>query len=321
MDLTALKSAVDAISGFTAAITGTATIPAAFLKMQTSTKMDASTTTLAIKAYEWEEVFKTIAAGPFAGSETNKNDADFENISGANLNGVLYLGNGYDECQKYDGQTLYRIGCPKPDRPTLDETAAGGGAAEVTDITTRAEIGVAQIQTVTTIADAKKADIRQYRFDEGNDQVPVSYNNYVQDQWMYIHTPTEHILVWWAVTNLPFSGYNDQPTQMPIAPDRFIKVDILHEVDTRTTIVSKTVTAVDADSAVGAVVGSSSHYMDITVATDGDIDTTGYHNQMPGGFLRDHYSGRFFGSSSEILYPKGRGWIGSLLVRLRHHRH
>ena len=135
-----LKTQIDAISGglFTATISGTNSIPAAFLPLTRDVILTTTNTSVVLTAYSWVEANKTISA-PLAGSETNKNSADFENVSIVQVNEAVYFGNGYDEIQKYDGQTFYRAGMPQPTLPSIAESAAAGAAKEVSTITCLSE--------------------------------------------------------------------------------------------------------------------------------------------------------------------------------------
>lgn len=120
-----LRAAIDALANFTATLTGATTTPAAFV--ETVLNHDLTIDPLAAVARYWSGVNKTVSA-PFAGSETNKNAVDFENITSVQVQNVLYLANGYDYTQKYDGQTLYRAGLPD----VVSLTTALGGAGAVT---------------------------------------------------------------------------------------------------------------------------------------------------------------------------------------------
>lgn len=123
--IASLKTVIDAIAGFSATIVGPTTVPAAFIPIvRAHNLVDGDHET---EAAYWIEVNKT-ATSPLAGSDTHKNDPDFENVSTVQLNNVLFLSNGYDPVQKYDGQTLYNAGVPTP----LVPTHALGGAGAVT---------------------------------------------------------------------------------------------------------------------------------------------------------------------------------------------
>lgn len=120
--ITTLAAAINAISGFSATVSGDGSISAAFLKITRDYDLVAQSASL--QARYWSDVNTTIT-NPFAGSETNKNDDDFENVTAHQINNVLYLANGYDFTQKYDGQTVYRAGVPTP--ASISSSLAAGG--------------------------------------------------------------------------------------------------------------------------------------------------------------------------------------------------
>lgn len=128
-----LKTQIDAISGgnFSATIggAGVTSIPAAFLPLVRDASF-LNGTNLALTAYSWQEVNDTVT-NPLAGSETNRNASDFENVSSVQLNEVLYLSNGYDDPLKYDGQTIFRSGMPEGGKPTIAESSHSGAALNV----------------------------------------------------------------------------------------------------------------------------------------------------------------------------------------------
>ena len=120
-----LATAINGLAGFTATITGVTTISAAFIPIVRNHNLNDSD--YETTASGWSAV-NTTTATPLSGSDTHANDMDFENVSTVQLNNVLFLSNGYDYPQKYDGQTLYRAGVPTP----ASITHALGGAGAVT---------------------------------------------------------------------------------------------------------------------------------------------------------------------------------------------
>jgi hypothetical protein len=100
-------------------------VPAAFLSIVRNCNLvDGDCTT---DAGYWTDVNET-TTNALNGSYTNRNQSYFENASFVQLNNVVYIANGYDELQKYDGQTIYRAGLPKPS----SITSALGGAGAIT---------------------------------------------------------------------------------------------------------------------------------------------------------------------------------------------
>lgn len=120
-----LRSDIDALTDFTATVTGATTTPAAFLKITRDHDLSSTGAALAVNANYWEAVNTPVAA-PLAGSETNKNSLDFENVTSTQLNNIIYFANGYDNTLKYDGQNLYRAGLPTP--ASVSTALVGGGS-------------------------------------------------------------------------------------------------------------------------------------------------------------------------------------------------
>ena len=75
-----------------------------------------------IDYWYWNQINSTISP-PFPGTASLRyqNSADFENASMAVFDDVIYIANGIDYPQKYDGQTVYRTGMPIGERPQITE--------------------------------------------------------------------------------------------------------------------------------------------------------------------------------------------------------
>lgn len=121
-----LAAEINALTGFSAAVTGVGTTPAAFLEM--TIQQDLSDSSLDLKAYYWTALTSPVS-NMLSGSETNKNSVDFENVSSVQLQNCIYFANGYDEILKYDGNKLYRAGVPEPTTVSASGTV---GAREYT---------------------------------------------------------------------------------------------------------------------------------------------------------------------------------------------
>ncbi len=117
-----LVTAINAVSDFSASASVSTSTPAAFLDLVKDFTITGAGSELSY--YSWEVINSPITA-PFAATQTKKNNSDFENATFANVNNIVYISTGYDELHKYDGQTLYRAGMPKPDQPTYATSGAG----------------------------------------------------------------------------------------------------------------------------------------------------------------------------------------------------
>lgn len=105
------------IYGLEVAWNGDTDLPAAFLQIVEPTIID-SNNEYTIDYWYWDQINATIDP-PFPGSANPKwqNSPDFENATFAAFDDVIYIANGQDFPQKYDGQTVYRAGMPKGVRP------------------------------------------------------------------------------------------------------------------------------------------------------------------------------------------------------------
>jgi len=117
-----LKTAIDAITNFSASITGVTTSPAAFL--ETLRLFDLTTGPYSGVVGTWSQIYSPTSS-PFSAHFATRNDDDFENVSTIQINNVIYFSNGIDEVYKYDGQTFYRAGMPTPASFTATLVGAG----------------------------------------------------------------------------------------------------------------------------------------------------------------------------------------------------
>jgi len=115
--LTALKTAIDAVSNFTATVeTGTGSVPAALLDYVNAEVVDIGVPFQIGFGY-WSAINSPITT-PMPKLIERISRPDFENPTTVSMNGVLYIMNGYDSLLKYDGQTLYKAGLNQGGQPT-----------------------------------------------------------------------------------------------------------------------------------------------------------------------------------------------------------
>ena len=116
------------VYGLTVDYNGDIDLPAAFLQIMEPTIL-ASQGMLTLDYWYWEVINSTAVGGsaPLPGSANiqYQNSPEFENASMAVFDDVIYIANGWDYPQKYDGQTVYRTGMPLGVRPSeADQTSA-----------------------------------------------------------------------------------------------------------------------------------------------------------------------------------------------------
>lgn len=116
---------INGISGLQVAINGDADYPAAFLALVEPTIID-SNSVFSMDYYYWAPCNKTVTTTfPGMANPTYQNAADFEIASFASVDNVIYICDGLDFPQKFDGQNVYRAGMPEGIRPTLTDAGAG----------------------------------------------------------------------------------------------------------------------------------------------------------------------------------------------------
>ena len=126
-----VTSPSNGVTGLTVAINGDTNLPAAFFQILEATIIP-SNTIYTLNYWYWIQVNTTIIAPttkivPFPGSGNIlfQNSQNFENASMAAYDDVVYIANGWDYPQKFDGQTVYRTGMPIGGRPSaIDDTTS-----------------------------------------------------------------------------------------------------------------------------------------------------------------------------------------------------
>lgn len=114
MTMATLASTIDALADFSATVTGTSTVPAAFADITSSLSIPSSYTKTIEFLYP-EEV-DTILDAPLDGLATSIQDGTAVNVSWVNHKGLVILTDG-TRPKVYDGSTLYYAGLPTPGMP------------------------------------------------------------------------------------------------------------------------------------------------------------------------------------------------------------
>lgn len=119
------------VFGLEVAANGPTNFPAAFLQITEPTVIN-SNTVYTLQYFHWIPVNKTVTTTfPGSANVTYQNSQEFENASFASYDEVIYIANGFDFPQKYDGQTVYRAGILEGVRPT--GVAANVGTGQLSD--------------------------------------------------------------------------------------------------------------------------------------------------------------------------------------------
>lgn len=110
-------SPTNGVAGLSIAVNGDTNVPAAFIQILEATIIPSGTI-YTLDYWYWKQINFTVAP-PLPGSANivYQNSQAFENASMAAYDDVIYIANGWDFPQKYDGQTVYRTGLPQGGRP------------------------------------------------------------------------------------------------------------------------------------------------------------------------------------------------------------
>lgn len=122
-----ITNPTNGVEGLQVAINGESDLPAAFIQILESTIINSGSE-FTLDYWYWDQVNFTGSFPPFPGSADieYQNSQQFENASMAAFDDVIYIANGKDFPQKYDGQTVYRTGMPQAPRPSAaDNTNTG----------------------------------------------------------------------------------------------------------------------------------------------------------------------------------------------------
>ena len=122
--ISTITDPTNGIYGLQIAINGLSNKAAAFLQIFEPMIID-SNSVFTLDYWYWQKINSTINP-PFPGSANPnyQNSPNFENAAMAAYDDVIYITNGWDFPQKYDGQTVYRAGMPLGVRPSeVDDTS------------------------------------------------------------------------------------------------------------------------------------------------------------------------------------------------------
>ena len=118
-----ITNATTGIFGLKVAINGNSNLPAAFLQIVEPIIID-NNLPYTLNYWYWQQINHTVPVTfPGSANMVYQNSQDFENASMDTFDDVIYICNGWDFPQKYDGQTVYRAGMPTGIRPSaVDDT-------------------------------------------------------------------------------------------------------------------------------------------------------------------------------------------------------
>lgn len=175
--ITTLTDPVNGIYGLKIASNGDTIFPAAFLQIF-EPQIINSDSVYTIDFWYWQAINKTIAVSfPGSASPENQNSPDFENASMAVFDDVIYIANGRDYPQKYDGQTVYRAGMPIGARPSAVDNA--GAAIKPFVATNKYEYAISyeQVDHVGHIVEGEISEIWKHTVGAATAAINVTASN------------------------------------------------------------------------------------------------------------------------------------------------
>lgn len=165
------------VYGLQVSINGDDSYPAAFLQILEPVIID-SNNSYSIDYWYWDVCDFTMNP-PFPGSANieYQNSPDFENASMAVFDDVIYVANGWDYPQKFDGQTVYRAGMPEGIRPVpTDNTGAAITPFSPADVYEYA-INYEQVDALGHIVEGELSPIRSHTVGGSAAAIDVAVTN------------------------------------------------------------------------------------------------------------------------------------------------
>jgi len=165
------------VHGLQVSINGLDSLPAAFLQIIEPTIID-SNSEFSMNYWYWERVNFTVSP-PMPGSANLRyqNSPEFENAAMAALDDVIYITNGWDYPQKYDGQTIYRTGMPLGVRPGASDNTTFVSLPFVANDVYEYAITYEQIDNRGHIVEGEISEIWQHQVQAANAAINVDITN------------------------------------------------------------------------------------------------------------------------------------------------
>lgn len=176
----AITDATNGVYGLSAVSNGDITKPAAFIEIIEPAVINDDTV-YTIDYFYWLAVNKTVTATfPGSADTTYQNSDDFENATFTTFDDVLYISNGLDYPQKYDGQTAYRAGMLEGVRPTTASAGVAPAGRLAAGNYTYA-ITYEQIDSLGHSAEGSVSDSKTQVISSGPENITVTVNNILAD--------------------------------------------------------------------------------------------------------------------------------------------
>lgn len=156
---------------------GDTNLPAAFLQIFEDTIIPSGGS-FQINYWYWDQINSTINP-PMPGSANTKyqNSSEFENASMAAFDDVIYICNGWDYPQKYDGQTIYRAGMPMGVRPSATDNTSYAAQPFTTGNVFQYAITYEQVDNRGHIVEGEISEVWEYTVVAASAAIDVTVTN------------------------------------------------------------------------------------------------------------------------------------------------
>lgn len=175
--IAAITDPVSGVYGLTTSINGDTNLPAAFLQI-VEPKIITSSKQFTMDYWYWGRINSTVNPPlPGSASAAYQRAPDFENASMAAYDDVIYVANGIDYPQKYDGQTIYRAGMPVGVRPRNTDNTTYLAQPFVTGNAFEYMATYEQIDNRGHIVEGERSEVNPYTVVAANAAINVSVTN------------------------------------------------------------------------------------------------------------------------------------------------
>lgn len=179
--ISTITDPINGVFGLQVAANGDTNYAAAFLQIIEPVIID-SNQTFKIDYWYWEPVNRTVPV-TFPGSALIRyqNSPEFENATFAAVDDVIYIANGWDYPQKYDGQTVYRAGMPAGERPSTTDNTTTPILPFVNNNRFTYGITYEQIDNKGHVVEGAISLLRDHTVTAANAAINVQVNNLLQN--------------------------------------------------------------------------------------------------------------------------------------------
>jgi len=177
--ITAITDPSTGVPGLSVAVNGNTNLPAAFLQIVEPIIIDQNNPFIMDYWYWMQVNFTFNPPLPGSANANYQNSKDFENASMAAFDDVIYICNGWDYPQKFDGQTVYRAGMPIGVRPLAADQVAALSMPFLANQVYEYAITYEQVDARGHIVEGEISPVRQHEVGTTPSAIDVTVTNLV----------------------------------------------------------------------------------------------------------------------------------------------